>query len=152
MRINKTKGSDHYHHGDLRRALIGKAINILESEGEAALTMRRIARDAGVSQAAPYSHFKSKKDLLTAVCVEGTVWFGDSMKARAAGKQGLEYLAGLAVGHVQFALEHPALFRLMSTRPVEIHAHASQRSARRWVRLPSGSASAAAAAASVVAS
>lgn len=118
MRINETKGSDHYHHGDLRRALVGRAINILESEGEAALTMRRIARDVGVSQAAPYSHFKSKKDLLTAVCVEGTVWFGDSMKARAAGKQGLEYLAGLAVGHVQFALEHPALFRLMSTRPI----------------------------------
>ena len=40
------------------------------------------------------------------------------MKAQAAGKQGLEYLAGLAIGHVQFALEHPALFRLMSTRDV----------------------------------
>ena len=118
MRINQTKGTDHYHHGNLRRALIGSAIHILESEGEAALTMRRIARDIGVSQAAPYSHFKNKRDLLTAVCIEGTVWFGDSMKAQAAGKQGLEYLAGLAIGHVQFALEHPALFRLMSTRDV----------------------------------
>ena len=118
MQISEAKASDHYHHGDVRRALIGRAINIIESEGEAALTMRRIARDAGVSQAAPYSHFKNKTDLLTAVCVEGTVWFGDCMKARAAGKQGLEYLAGLAVGHVQFALEHPALLRLMSTRPI----------------------------------
>ena len=118
MRTNEEKDASGYHHGDLRRALIGSAINILESEGEAALTMRRIARDIGVSQAAPYSHFKNKRDLLTAVCIEGTVWFGDSMKAQAAGKQGLEYLAGLAIGHVQFALEHPALFRLMSTRDV----------------------------------
>lgn len=118
MRTNEEKDASGYHHGDLRRALIGSAIHILESEGEAALTMRRIARDIGVSQAAPYSHFKNKRDLLTAVCIEGTAWFGDSMKAQAAGKQGLEYLAGLAIGHVQFALEHPALFRLMSTRDV----------------------------------
>ena len=107
-----------YHHGDLRRALISAAIDILESEGVTALTLRRVARETGVSQAAPYTHFRDKTDLLTAVCINGTHWFGEYMKREADGKTGADYLAGLASGHIHFATEHPALFRLMSTRDV----------------------------------
>lgn len=107
-----------YHHGNLRAALIANAIKLIEAEGVAALSLRQIARDTGVSQAAPYSHFASKKDLITAVCIEGTKWFGESMRRSAEGRQGVDYLAGLALGHIKFALAHPALFRLMSTRDV----------------------------------
>lgn len=107
-----------YHHGNLREALVTNAINLLEQDGVAALSLRRIARDSGVSQAAPYGHFRNKKDLLIAVCVQGTEWFGDYMRREATGRKGADYLAGLATGYIHFALEHPALFQLMSTRPV----------------------------------
>lgn len=52
-----------YHHGDLRRALIETGINFIKQEGEEALSLRRIAEMCGVSNAAPYAHFKSKERL-----------------------------------------------------------------------------------------
>jgi AcrR family transcriptional regulator len=116
MSKNGKKKSGKYHHGNLQQALVSNSIDILEKEGVDALSLRRIAREAGVSEAAPYSHFKNKKDLLTAVCVQGTVWFGQYMKRESAGKSRADYLVGLAMGYVHFALDHPALFHLMSTR------------------------------------
>lgn len=118
MTEHKQKKTSKYHHGNLREALINNAVKILEQEGSEALTLRRVARDTGVSQAAPYSHFRDKRNLITAVCAEGTKWFGEYMSREAAGRTGTDYLAGLAVGHIRFALEHPALFRLMSTTDI----------------------------------
>src|ERR1700750_2993966 len=60
-----------YHHGDLRRALVEAARRLLESEGPTALSLRAVAREAGVSPAAPYHHFKDKAELLDAVAHEG---------------------------------------------------------------------------------
>lgn len=111
-----------YHHGNLREALVTRAIEILEAEGASALSLRRVARDTGVSQAAPYSHFRDKEGLLTAVCVQGTQWFGGYMGREAEGKIGTEHLAGLALGYIRFALEHPELFQLMSRRPASASA------------------------------
>lgn len=107
-----------YHHGNLREALISNAVTIIEQDGVQALTLRRVARDTGVSQAAPYSHFRDKNALISAVCLEGTKWFGEYMRREAAGKEGSDYLAGLAIGHIRFGLEHRALFRLMSTTDI----------------------------------
>src|SRR5277367_5338303 len=60
-----------YHHGDLSRALVDAARRILEAEGAAALSLRAVAREAGVSPAAPYHHFKDKTELLEAVAHGG---------------------------------------------------------------------------------
>ena len=117
IKPNKSK-TRNYHHGNLREALIGSAMTILEENGVEALTLRRVARDTDVSQAAPYSHFRDKNDLITAVCLEGTKLFGEYMSREAAGREGPDYLAGLAVGHIRFALDHRALFRLMSTTDI----------------------------------
>ena len=74
-----------YHHGDLRRALIDAARRLLETEGPTALSLRAVAREAGVSPAAPYHHFKDKSDLLEAVAHEGWDLLNDQMtKARAS--------------------------------------------------------------------
>lgn len=102
-----------YHHGNLRQALVAAAIQILEAEGLSSLSLRGIARQVGVSQAAPYSHFKNKRELLLAVCMEGYKKFAERMREEAAGSEGTAYIAGLGRGYIYFALEHPALFELM---------------------------------------
>jgi AcrR family transcriptional regulator len=68
----------------------------LERECLAALTLRRVAREAGVSQAAPYSHFKDKKALLAAVAIEGFERFDKLMKEYAAKEE--TYIIGLGMG------------------------------------------------------
>jgi AcrR family transcriptional regulator len=103
-----------YHHGNLREALVAGAIRVLEEEGIAALSLRRVAKESGVSQAAPYAHFADKKSLLTEVANRGFALFRDRMAQeaeRAAARDG--YLVGLGKGYVFFALENPALFHLM---------------------------------------
>ena len=57
--------------GDLSRALVDAARRLLEAEGPSALSLRAVAREAGVSPAAPYHHFKDKGELLEAVAHEG---------------------------------------------------------------------------------
>jgi AcrR family transcriptional regulator len=73
-----------YHHGDLRAALVGAARLILEREGFDALSLRAVARGAGVSQAAPYHHFKDKDELLGAVAAEGFDGLTQAMRTRMA--------------------------------------------------------------------
>jgi AcrR family transcriptional regulator len=103
-----------YHHGDLRGALIQAAQAILETEGLAALSLRAVARGAGVSPAAPYHHFPDKQALLDAVAERGF----DALTA--AMTQRMDQLSGSAArldasgtGYVAFAVANPALFGLM---------------------------------------
>ncbi|MDD3837643.1 MAG: TetR/AcrR family transcriptional regulator [Phenylobacterium sp.] len=106
-----------YHHGDLRRALIDAARRILETKGPAALSLRAVAREAGVSPAAPYHHFKDKGELLDAVADEGWRILNEAMKA--AGENAPSPRAAmpsLGVAYVCFAREHPALYRVMYKR------------------------------------
>src|SRR6201986_852195 len=80
--MSNTQAADSrpYHHGDLRRALIDAATRLLETEGPAALSLRAVAREAGVSPAAPYHHFKDKSELLDAVAEEGWHELGDAIR------------------------------------------------------------------------
>ena len=68
-----------YHHGDLRRGLVDAARRILEADGPSALSLRAVAREAGVSPAAPYHHFKDKGELLDAVALEGWDALGQAL-------------------------------------------------------------------------
>jgi AcrR family transcriptional regulator len=104
-----------YHHGDLRRALVDAAIRILEREGPSALSLRAVAREAGVSPAAPYHHFKDKGELLDAVAHVGWEALGVAMndaKERCAADMG-SILTEIGVSYVQFSQDHPALYRVM---------------------------------------
>jgi AcrR family transcriptional regulator len=103
-----------YHHGDLRRALIGAARAILEKEGVSALSLRAAARGAGVSQAAPYHHFADKEALLGAVAAEGFAELDRAMRAAMADAADAELrLNASGVAYVAFAVANPALFRIM---------------------------------------
>ena len=70
-----------YHHGDLRRALIEAARTIVVRDGAQALSLRGVAREAGVSPAAPYHHFKDKQELVLAVGKLGFEELGEVMAA-----------------------------------------------------------------------
>jgi AcrR family transcriptional regulator len=107
-------GARPYHHGDLSRALVLAGRRILELRGPAALSLRAVAREAGVSPAAPYHHFKDKDDLLSAVATEGWQELGLAIaKARASAPDPQAALTEIGVAYVCFARAHPALYRIM---------------------------------------
>jgi AcrR family transcriptional regulator len=107
-----------YHHGDLRTALIRSAIELLRVEGPAALTLRGVARAAGVSQAAPYRHFKDRRALVAAVAEEGFRMLQGAMLDAVKRGQGREGLKQIAVAYVRFGHEHSAEYRIMFGREV----------------------------------
>jgi AcrR family transcriptional regulator len=109
----KSAESRPYHHGDLRRALVDAARRILESEGPTALSLRAVAREAGVSPAAPYHHFKDKAELLDAVAQEGWDMLEAQMAEAKAQAEGRAQLNSLGVAYVCFARDNPALYRVM---------------------------------------
>lgn len=100
-----------YHHGDLRRALVDAARRLLEAEGPAAMSLRAVAREAGVSPAAPYHHFKDKGELLGAVASEGWAMLSAAMFAATEARPG-DHFAPLMT-YVSFARTRPALYRIM---------------------------------------
>ena len=102
-----------YHHGDLRRALVDAARRLLEAEGPSALSLRAVAREAGVSPAAPYHHFKDKAELLDAVAQEGWQILGVQMAEAKTKAVGMQQLTALGIAYVCFARDNPALYRVM---------------------------------------
>ncbi len=105
--------SRRYHHGDLRRALIDVARKVLESEGPSTLSLRAVAREIGVSPAAPYHHFKDKAELLGAISDEGWRSLHARMVQAKAEAANRDRLAALGGAYVAFARENPALYRVM---------------------------------------
>ncbi|TXR95888.1 TetR/AcrR family transcriptional regulator [Streptomyces sp. col6] len=95
-----------YHHGDLRRAVLTAALDVIRTEGPAALSLRDLARRAGVSHAAPAHHFKDRTGLLTAIAAEGYGLFADALA-------GAPDLRERGVAYVRFATTHPAHFQVM---------------------------------------
>src|SRR5215470_10118580 len=99
-----------YHHGDLRPALLRAAVEAIGQTGPAAMSMREVARRAGVSHAAAAYHFGDKAGLLTAVAAEGyRMLTGELRDARDSGRGFLE----VGVAYVRFAVTHRAYFEVM---------------------------------------
>lgn len=105
-----------YHHGDLRRALLDAARRLVERGGPNGVGVRALAREAGVSPAAPYHHFADREAILAALAAEG---FGELVRAmrrgtrRLADAGSLNKLQAVGIAYVRFAARNPQLFRLM---------------------------------------
>ncbi|BCJ42925.1 TetR family transcriptional regulator [Actinoplanes ianthinogenes] len=99
-----------YHHGDLRRALLTAAAEAIAESGVTALSMRDLARRAGVSHAAPAHHFSDKAGLLTALATDG---FEQLAKALATSRLASSSLLELGVTYLRFALANRAVFEVM---------------------------------------
>ncbi|MGW2746745.1 TetR/AcrR family transcriptional regulator [Streptomyces sp. NPDC001450] len=107
-----------YHHGDLRAALLKSAERTLREKGVGALSLRELARDIGVSHAAPGRHFKDKQALLDALALDGYERLNQALGA-AAEQPGLTFeqrMTALARAYLGFAVENPELLELMFAR------------------------------------
>jgi AcrR family transcriptional regulator len=105
-----------YHHGNLKTALIEKAVEIIKEEGVAGLSLRKAARKVGVSHAAPAHHFGDLTGLLGAVSREG---FGlllqkmDSVQNDIFDSNPMSRLKRVCLSYIDFALEHTSYFKVM---------------------------------------
>ena len=107
-----------YHHGDLPGALVGAAVEILDEEGGATdLSLRAVARRAGVSTAAPYRHFPDRGALVSAVAAVGYRELAAALAAACPAPSGPDDLADIAIAYVDFALQRTGLFRAMFAEP-----------------------------------
>ena len=110
-----------YHHGDLRAALLAAAESELAERGIEGFSLRSVAKRAGVSHAAPAHHFGDADGLLTTLATDGFHRFLACQHQREAKAEPdpISQLVAAGLGYVDFALERPALFRLIfsSSRP-----------------------------------
>jgi AcrR family transcriptional regulator len=104
-----------YHHGNLRVALLEQAARTVRERGVQDLSLRELARDVGVSHAAPRRHFPDRQALLDALAESGFERLGASLRAAAegAGEEFEPRLRATAAAYIQFAIHDPTLLELM---------------------------------------
>jgi AcrR family transcriptional regulator len=106
---------DTFRHGNLPEALVDAALARLEAEGVESISLRDLARDAGVNHRAVYRHFPDKLSLLALVAETGWKRLGQRLKKSTAGKApGEPALIAGGVGFYLFARDFPNLFHLMA--------------------------------------
>jgi AcrR family transcriptional regulator len=101
---------DSYHHGDLKAAILAEAASLVADRGADGLSLRELARAAGVSHAAPAHHFTDRRGLFTALATEG---FGMLADALAGARP--DFLDA-ALAYVRFAIDHPGHYAVMFDR------------------------------------
>jgi AcrR family transcriptional regulator len=110
-----------YHHGDLRNALIQAATTVLVEKGAAALSLREVAKVAGVSHAAPYRHFRDKAALLRVLAQGGFERLTEVINTAAENSpyNPEQKLIEAGVAYVRNAVQHPEITRLMFAATIE---------------------------------
>jgi AcrR family transcriptional regulator len=96
-----------YHHGDLRAVILTEAARLLAERGAAGVSLRELAREAGVSHAAPAHHFTDRRGLFTALAAQGFNMLADAL--RAARPRFID----AAVAYARFAIDHPGHYAVM---------------------------------------
>lgn len=120
----KQSGS-HYHHGDLKAAILKRAAVVIEEQGIEALTLRGIARELNVSHGAPNRHFKTKADLLAALATDG--WEQITRATLLAAEQvqpqtPIYRLNAMGRGFLSWAINNKSAFMAVTHPDVERHA------------------------------
>lgn len=112
-----------YHHGDLPNALLVALGELIEETGSSDVSLREVARRAGVSHSAPAHHFGDKEGMLLAFCDEGSSVLAADMQAargEAEGRGSLERMGKVGSAYVHFALNHRAYFQVMFRSGLDI--------------------------------
>src|ERR1700760_4609728 len=109
-RAGRAPGDRSYHHGDLRNGLLEAARSILEEQDLSALTLRAVARRAGVSHAAPYRHFPNHEALLVELAMEGFEELkSDIVTAGALPGAESDKIANIGAAYMRFVARRPAV-------------------------------------------
>jgi AcrR family transcriptional regulator len=122
----------HYHHGDLKAAILKRAAEVIEAQGIEALTLRGIARDLSVSHGAPNRHFKTKSDLLAALATDGWEQITRATLRAAEHVQPQtprHRLNAMGRGFLSWALTNKSAFIAVTHPDVERHADAALKQA-----------------------
>lgn len=103
-----------YHHGELPEVLMALAVQAIEAKGTEALSLRALAREAGVSATAPYRHFPSKSGLLADIATQGFIKLRAAMSVRLAEHDNIdERVIAMGLSYIDFAVENPVPYKLM---------------------------------------
>jgi AcrR family transcriptional regulator len=120
--------TDTYHHGHLRAACVEAGVHLVEAEGPDAVTIRGVARIAGVSHTAPLHHFRDRQELLDAVADRGFDLLLERLGASLAPVTGpTGALRDYGMAYVDHAVEHPGLFALMFRPDSQLQGEAAYR-------------------------
>ena len=105
-----------YHHGNLREALLDRAAKVIAEQGVEAVSLRALARDLGVSHAAPSRHFADRRALLCELAKQGFRRSAEAMAAgaEAAGDDPVARYRALGRSYVRFARDNPSYFRAIN--------------------------------------
>lgn len=122
--MKKSPDKNSYHHGDLKKALLEASLRILKDEGYKALSLRKAATYAGVSQSAPYRHYEDLESLYADIAEEGFRMLAERQKKLQVKYRTKPLLLFRESGvcYVEFALEFPDLFRIMYGNQIESHS------------------------------
>lgn len=107
-----------YHHGDLRQTIMQAALAWIETENIFSLSLRKIARQIGVSHNAPYRHFPDKESLLVAIAEEGFSQLHQALQEALVDSVDSpeniqQQLENIGIAYVDYAVNHPAYYRVM---------------------------------------
>ncbi len=119
-----------YHHGDLKRALLETAEQMLQEDRHWRFTLREVARRAGVSHMAPYNHFQDKNALMAELAMVGFDRLREALTAAARPRKSRafrEHFFDLGRAYVRFGEAHPNLYRLMFSQDVGRDTHLNAR-------------------------
>lgn len=112
-----------YHHGDLKRELMEKGLELINKYGEDNLSLRKLASECGVSNAAPYAHFKNKEDLISEIqnYVMG-LFTAQLEQAVSAYAESRDIFIMLGKAYVMFFYNNPSYFNfLFSRKNIKVH-------------------------------
>ncbi|WP_394842486.1 TetR/AcrR family transcriptional regulator [Pendulispora brunnea] len=102
---------------DVRARVLEAAVQLIDEGGLASLSMREVARRAGVSHQAPYHYFPDRESILAAVAEQGFILLDREIDSvRDVGERAVDRLAAAGEAYVRFAYQHPAQFRVMFRR------------------------------------
>ena len=110
-----SKKTSTYHHGNLKEELLQQAVDIIHTEGIDALTLSALSKRLGTSRSAIYRHFSSKDDLMQNVLMYGFELFDNKIATVFLQKEKdvLERFYIMGKEYIQFAMEHPNLYRIL---------------------------------------
>jgi AcrR family transcriptional regulator len=124
--IHDNDAQENYHHGNLRLALLNAAIAQIKEVGVEKLSLRGIARTVGVSQTAPYRHFKDKNQLLADVAAQAfTELFERSRSLINPNASAMANIQTTGMTYLQYAIENPEKYRLLFGNTIQNRRHYS---------------------------